>query len=266
MFSVEELVAGVNRLKKSPGFVANNFLTLPAMTELAGEESAFLQTSDRAVALLCEDKGVCRLHFYLASPDAAPELQKLADKARGPVAVDCVGRWEQAGPLSEALTAAGFKPYTTLSRYRSPALKTFSGPLVEDEAFGPCSPEEADEALDLLWTIFDPLVSHLPDREALLALIREGLVFRALKNGKIVAVVCFEKKGRHSLYLYQDAVLQEYQSTGVGVLLLHYAVNRYQGYQTYTTWIEDRNRASIRMQTAMGLTLDGLRDAVMVYR
>lgn len=266
MFEINELFRQISRLKQSTGFVANSFLSARDLSRISKEnDSSFLWNESAALIVNC-DNGIHRAHFYLASLDAATELKELAQKIPNkPLVVDCIGKATQMGELLTALCGAGFKPYAELSRWKSGQINFISYPSFIDDSFRVAIKEDCDRILQILYDIFDPFVSHLPSREKLLSLIEDKLVFCAISDESIIAVVCLEKVGKKAIYSYQDAVLQQYQSTGIGMLLLQFAFYQFRECTQYTSWSEDKNHASNRMHKALGMSYDGLKDHVLIF-
>lgn len=266
MFDVRELADQVNRLKAGGGCVGNNFLTLSALTEFSKQETSALSYNEDAIALICEDVGVTRLHFYLSSLEAAPSLKELLETVpRRPIIADCVGREEQLEPLSRVLCKEGFSLYTRMGRLRGQEVivcpdMTEAG---EDVYAGP---EDTDEILSELQAIFDPFVSHLPDRDRLLRLIEQKLVLRVKDGEKIAAVACMERVGKRGVYCYQVFVSPEQRGKGYGRLIYRIAADRFRGCRPYTTWVEDSNTQVLKIWGQFGFLPDGLRDTILIYR
>lgn len=267
MFSVEELLAQVNRLKQNRTMVVNNFLPVLELNRLAEEEASVLRYNEKAIVLFCEDNGVNRLHFYLASPFDSPALgELLKDVSCRPLVVDCIGKKEQVEPLSDALSGLGFERYARFSRWRSKEIRLFSEAMLREGMFETSTPQDADELMSLFQQTFDPFDAHFPTSEQLLKDILDGLVFHARDGEKIIAAVCLEKIGKREIYLFLDAVAETHRSSGVGVLLLQYALWHHRDYPSYMTWTNDMNKPSNRMHKALGMSYDGLKDIIMIYR
>ncbi len=265
VFCIDDYTAQYNRIRKSGRIIANNFLSAADIAELASQTDSVLAWNEFALALVGSDNGVARLHFYLAS---LGEASALAELLRGvaprPLVADCVGKREKVEPLAEALCASGFSVYTTLHRWHSTSVNLFAERFLQDEMFRFASREDAGKVEDILCRTFDPLVSHLPDREKILRLIGQRLVYLAVREGEPVALVCLEKVGKLGIYLYQDAVIEECRSSGIGILLLQYALRQHKGCMNYTSWTEDTNKPSNRMHRMLGMVHDGLMDIVLL--
>jgi len=127
-------------------------------------------------------------------------------------------------------------------------------------------PEQADEILSILYDVLDPFVGHLPSKQKLLELTGQRLVFCAVQNGRILAAVCLERMGKCGIYIYQDAVIKAYQSSGIGIWLLQFALANFQDCCRFSSWTEDSNKASNRMHRMMGMEYDGLKDSILIYQ
>lgn len=266
MFNANELFGQIARLKTKKDSVANNFLSAHDMVRISKEADSDLLYNDQAILIINNDNGVMRAHFYLASTESALALPELLSRVPDrPLVVDCVGHESDVESMSEALCFAGFKQYTELSRWNSESISFFSYPQFMDSAFRNANEEESGCILRILEDTFDAKVSHLPAKDYLCRLIAEKMVFCAEYNREIVAVVCLEKLGKKAIYLYQDAVIEPVRSTGIGILLLQFALFRFKNYSRFVSWTEDKNTASNRMHRALGMTYDGLKDYVLIY-
>lgn len=267
MFDLEVLHRQVGQMKRAGRIWTNNFLSTSTLSAAAAQKESALRYNENALALFYIDNRVKRFCFYLSDLESSSSLAELLPKATGqPVVAECIGKLEDVDRLSQMLCRCGFSPYTRLSRWRSSKIQFVSQSFWADKAFMRASAGDADEILMLLDNVFDPLVSHLPDKDKLLALIDQGLVFCILQEGRIIAVVCLERIGRQGIYLYQDAVIDEYRSTGVGILLLQFALYQFRDCRSFTSWTEDSNTPSNRMHRGLGMAYDGLKDAVLIYR
>lgn len=266
MFNVNELFEEIARLKAEKGFIANNFLSPHDMARISKEADSRLMYDNQAALIVNNDNGVIRAHFYLASLESVFVLPALLNDApKRPLVVDCIGYGLEVEAISEALCMAGFKPYAKLSRWKSSSICFFSYPHFIDSAFRNATGQDDNCILKILGDTFDPNIAHLPTKAYLHSLIDKDMVFCAEYDGEIVAVVCLDKLGRKTVYLYQDAVIEPFRSTGIGILLLQFALYRFKEYPRFVTWTEDKNTASNRMHEALGMAYDGLKDHVLIY-
>lgn len=266
MFDTGLLFEHVNQLKKRGRCLSNNFLTIEEMKAYSRRPESMLLCDENAIALVCEDLGVTRLYFYLSDLVAASALKKLMEQVpQRPVAADCVGRQEQVDALSQALCGVGFSVYTQMGRLR--AGKTINCPDTSRAGADIYAmPEDTDEILAGLWETFDPLVSHLPDRELLLSLIKQKLVVRLKNDGKIVAVICMERVGKQGIYCYQGYVSPNQRGKGYGRLIYQIAVDRFRKFYPFTTWVEDSNIQVLKIWNGFGFQPDDLRNTILIYR
>lgn len=266
MFDTGLLFEHVNQLKKRGRCLSNNFLTIEEMKAYSRRPESMLLCDENAIALVCEDLGVTRLYFYLSDLVAASALKKLMEQVpQRPVAADCVGRQEQVDALSQALCGVGFSVYTQMGRLR--AGKTINYPDISEVGTDIYAmPEDTDEILDGLWETFDPLVSHLPNRELLLNLIEQKLVIRLKNNEKIVAAICMERVGKQGIYCYQVYVSPAQRKKGYGRLIFQTAVNCFHNCRPFTIWVEDSNTVAAELYHSFGFISDGLRNTILIYR
>lgn len=266
MFEISELFEQITRLKQSSGFISNSFLSANDLSRISAENDSYFCWNTSAALVIHRDNGISRVNFYLASLDDAMEMKPLVINAPSkPLVIDCVGRANHIDMLSGAVCSVGFKPYAKLGHWKSKSISFFLYPRFLDNCFRFAVEKDIDCILQILGETFDPLTSHLPSLKKLLSLIEAKSVFCAVNNGKIIAVTCLEKLGRKAVYSYQDAVLRPYQSTGIGILLLQYALYQFRECTNYTAWTEDNNLASNRMHRALGMSYDGLKDHVLIY-
>lgn len=266
MFDTGLLFEHISQLKKKGRCLSNNFFAVEEMKAYSKQPESMLLCNENAIALVCEDLGVTRLYFYLSDGRGASALRELMEQIpRRPVVADCVGRQAQVDALSQALCGAGFSVYAQMGRLR--AGKTINCPDISGVGTDIYAiPEDVDEILDGLWEIFDPLVSHLPNRELLLKLIEQKLVVRLKKDGKIVAVICMKRVGKKGIYCYQVYVSPAQRKKGYSRLVFQTAVNCFRNCQPFTIWVEDSNTVAAELYHSFGFVSDGLRNTILIYR
>lgn len=266
MFEIDELFRQISRLKQSKEFVTNSFLLAQDLLQISQENSSCFVWNEEAALLVSCDNGVNRAYIYLASLGAISRLNALAQNITvKPLVVDCVGKAEWVDILSSTLQDAGFQSYAKLSRWKSEQICFISYPFFLDKPFRAAEKEDCQHILNMLYKTFDPYVSHLPSKQKMVSLIEDKLVFCAIKDKKIIAVVCLEKVGKKGIYSYQNVVEKEYRSVGLGSSLLQFAFYQFRECTQYTAWIEDKNIASNRMHKALGMSYDGLKDHVLIF-
>lgn len=187
------------------------------------------------------------------------------DRFKKPYIIDCLGKENFLETLKSVFEINNIKLYTKMNRWRTNKLHRLLS-IKQTDNMMHCRIEDIDEINILLNEVFDPYVSHLPSKEKLEKLIKDNLVFCVKEENKIVAVFCFELLGNESIYFYQDAVHKDYQGTGIGVLLLHYALQEYKTMKNFTGWIEYTNSVSEKMHSFLGMKKDGLMDYVFIYK
>lgn len=268
MFDIGELFFQVSKMKAKGKVLSNNFMDRSAIERFSAQDESILTYNEDAIALICRDNGIVRLYFYLLGLEKAPALKALLRKAdqHNAVVVDCVGKENYVNSISDALCKNGFIPYTRMTRWRSGEICLTNGSAPNGIGFRVAVPEQADEVLALLFRIFDPYVSKLPNKKQLEALIKQDLVFCAVHSEKVIAAVCLQRVGRAGIYIYQIAVSKEQRSVGLGGALLQFALRQFTDCSNFTSWIESGNEASQRLHQALGMRLDGLVDTILIYK
>ena len=268
MFDMCELFSQVSRLKAYSKVISNNFLQRSAIEQFSAQEKSMLVYNQDAIALVCCDNGIARLYFYVSCLEKSSALRDLLCRADeySAVVTDCVGKEDYVNAIPQAFCENGFRPYARMTRWRSGKICLAATPVPNGICLQTATLEQTEEILALLYSVFDPYVSKLPNKGQLDALIGQKLVFCAVRNGKVIAVVCLQKVGKTGIYIYQIAVSPKHRAAGLGSSLLQFALCRFSTFSSFTSWIEDNNVASCRMHQALGMRPDGLADGVLVYR
>ena len=268
MYSIGDLRLQVNRLKKNRALITNCFLSSRELEESAAEMTSVFEYNEKSAALFCQEETVNRLYFYLDGIDAVSDLKKLLRKApRLPFVTDCVGKEQTVAELEAALCGVGFSFYAKYTRWSSSGVIFPPKTLLNNSMFQRSTTADAPGILSLINETFDPLTGHLPNREKLMDLIKSGTVFHVFMDTQYAAVVCLEKKGKNSIYIYLDIVAQPYRGRGIGKLLLQYALWQYRECPCVTSWTpDDPSLVNNRMHEALGMVRDGLKDSILIYR
>lgn len=266
MFNVQLLYEQVNKIRKSKKIINNNFLSLKEVEDFSKMPASQFLHNRNAAALFVDDNGINRVYFYLDDLDNAIHLKNLLDEnkvLKKPYVIDCLGNEIFLDGLINCFANHGIKLYKKMNRWQAVKvtnLLSYTGQMIRT-----AQPKDLTEIIEVLETVMDPIIAHLPTKIKLENLIKENLIFCAEINKEIVGVYCMEYVGKNSIYLYQDAVLPKYQGSGIGVKLLHFALNNYSNMNRYTAWIEENNKMSEKMNCFVGLKKDILKDYVFIY-
>ncbi len=271
MFSVNELMEQIDCLKQSREMITNNFLSLSDMEKMAKNEESKLAYNEKAIALFCNDNGVHRIYFNIASMKDIDFLtQLLPQYGQRPLVADCIGKKPQLDAIERALCDIGFETYVHMSRWRTSHINYLPESKLQfmhdSDNFRKAELEDTEEIYRILYDTFDPVFSQLPTKEFLMELIKDGLVFCALMKGKIAAVECMQKVGRNGIYCYELAVIPKYRNSGVGCYVWQYAVSHFPECRNFTSWTDNRNTASNHLHEMLGFAYDGLLDYVLLLR
>lgn len=267
MFNIDELFSQVNRMKAQSKVLSNNFMDRSTIEQFSEQEESILLYDKDAIALICYDNGIARLYFYLSHLEKVSALTALLRKTqRHAVVADCVGKENYVNDILEVFCKNGFSLYTRMARWRSNKICVTTDFMPSGIHFQVAVPEQADDIFALLYRVFDPYVSKLPNKKQIEVLIEQELVFCAVRGGKLIAAVCLQKVGKTGIYIFQIAVSQEHRSTGVGSALVQFALCRFTTFTNLTSWIENGNEASCRLHQALGMRPDGLVDVILLYK
>lgn len=266
MFNIADFNNALTNLKRnSKKIITNSFLTSGELASVAGQSNSVFFCNSKSIVIVYEDNHVNRANFYLTSFEDIESLSELLRQVcLRPLIFDCVGRASQVQEFERYFPSIGVKVYTTMSRWRASVIKNLDA-MTDSGMFKIAEASDLDAIDQLLTAVFDPYVAHLPTKEKLFALIKDKLAFCAYSESKLVAAALFERIGKTGLYYYQDAVVEEYRATGIGIYLSLYALSYYKDSTTFTSWTEDKNKSSNRMQKFLGYERDGLKNIVFLY-
>lgn len=268
MFVCDDLFRMVNALKReNKKIISNCFLTPKELQNFSVQQTSFLLSNTKALALFVQDNNVNRVYFYLASLDHVESLVELLKQhpLEKPYIIECVGKEQQLNEWQAHFEKCGIELYTKLSRWRTNKL-TGLLPVKDKGMIRMASVEDVEKIQFVFNHVFDPFVSHLPSDDRLKQLIEDKSVYCGILDNDVVAAYCCEKVGSKSLYLYQDAVLEKFNGSGLGVLMLHYVLGRNNTFMDYNCWIEDKNNVSQKMHRKLGFKTDGLKSSIFIYR
>lgn len=268
MFDLSLYVEKITQLKKqNPKCLTNNFLNYNELQLLSKKENVELLYNKEAIVILDNDNNVNRVYFILSSLENANMLSKLLELGNldKPYIIDCLGKEAFLENLKDAFESNGINLYTKMNRWRANKLHNLLK-LKQTDSMMPAKLEDVNEIKKLLDEVFDPYVSHLPDKDKLINLVKSNLVFCIKDNNKIVAVFCFEKFWNESFYVYQIAVHKDFRGCGLGKNVVHYALSNYKNRKIYTSWIEYDNLYSQKIHQEVGFEKDGLSDYVFIYK
>lgn len=267
MFDIVDFNNVLNNLKQNnKKIITNSFLTSNELRNLAIKNNSFFYYNNKSIIIVYEDNNVNRVIFYLTSFANIKFLNDLINMVSiRPLIIDCVGKECQIREFEKYFSIIDIKVYTTMSRWRTSVIKNIDK-ITSSDMLKIAEINDLEEIYQLLMMVFDPYVSHLPNKEKLYALIKNKLVFCAYSESKLVSTVCLERVGKTGIYVYQDAVLEKYRSTGIGIYLVLYALSYYKDSTTFTSWTEDKNKSSNRMHNFLGFEHDGLKNIVFIYK
>ena len=267
MFNVKILYEQINRIRKKKNVLTNNFLSLKEVEEFSQMSDSKLIYDNEIIVIYVKDNGINRIYFYVDDIKNIENLKNILEKnseLNTSYIIDCLGTETFLNELKTEFCKNGIKFYKKLNRWQSTQLTNLIN--FNSSNLRIAKLEDLNSISSLLKEVMDPLIAHLPTEVKLQNLIKNNLVFCAEFNDKIIGVYCMENVGSNGIYLYQDGVLPDYQGTGIGVKLLHFALNRYPQMKRYTAWIEENKKKKKKMNSFVGLKKDKLIEYVFIYK
>lgn len=261
------LLTKINEIrKKNRKALTNNFLSTTEIINLCNERDSLLLYNENALIFARIDVSVTRIYFYLVDFEFSQFLKELVEQLDLPKPYLLEYICKGYDVLIEKLFAKiGFNLYTIMLRMQTDKLRI---PFVPDDAmFQIACSEDVPGILSFYYQVFDPLIAHLPTEDKLRQLVEDRLVYCAKDKGKIIGAFCFEMVGQKALYSYLGGILEEYQQTGMGVLLFMYSLTHVRdNIDNYTCWMSESNMVSQKMHKYLGFKPDGLKTYVFIKK
>ncbi len=267
MFEIRALYDTIRDLKKRGALYTNCFFLPPKMKSISEQEDSQIQTAKDYIVLLYNERNFQRLYFWCISTSLIAELystvQQLKEKNRF-IVVDIVGTADYIRDVAIPFENMGARKYIVQSRYRATALRMVPVKTT-DCVCALISPGDVQEALGLLESNLDPIVSHLPTQSYLHELQSENLVYGCYAHGQLIGVECLEPIGVKGRYIYQVVIKKEKQHQGYVMALKNYIAQCNLQCRPWTVWIDDTNSGSIYVHEQFGLKKDGVKNMVLVF-
>lgn len=261
MFNLDEYNKIINLIKqKHRKIITNIFLENNELIEVLNNQKTKIDFNDDYFIIFKSEQNFERVFFCFGFEVDFPEILKniiLATDNKNNYIFELVDREKNIDKLSAIFEKSSFNKFAELKRLRTNKilLINFSD---KDIKFKIADESMTENILDLLYNTFDEYVSHLPDRQYLLNLIKSKLVFLAFKEDNIVGIICLENVGNNGKYLYQIMVDKKFRGQGIAKKLASYAFEKYQGNALFISWVESNNVNSMKLHHELGFKEDGL--------
>lgn len=255
---IEELTAAIKRIKQQDGELLTNCFEAPA--SFIG--CCDIHETDRSLLIIKHEYKADRLYFYTTDAD---DLMMSAQTLKpGTYYLDILSK--TPGYMKTDLEMGGFRCIGEMMRLScrdiSQVLQSDSPEMhFFDSTVGqPAELSDAEEIYELLWSVFDTGISHLPDINELSESISDRQFYLYKENGRITALLQ-EKVQPKRFYINQ--IYNGSEKRIIHAMLL----NRLSEYTEHDgkyafCWVDQNNPASVKFHGKFGFVHDGLWDIV----
>lgn len=268
MFDFKCSIDAINNFrKKNKKPITNYIVTSNELLKYSNMSSSVFVNTEHSIFLFVNDVYVNRVYFYV------DDIQNIEDLGRHihcnsnnlPTIIEHITKQQSDAEFKELLENIGINYYTRQFRWRAAKLNNVIPRNRLNNTFERAVLSDAYQIAHILEDTFDVRVSHLPSKDDLDNYIKNQIVFVAKKDDDIIAVWIGENKGNNGVYFYQNAVSKDYQGSGIGILLFHYAIGEFVEKKDFSAWVEESNTASANMHKYIGMKPDGLINYIYVY-
>ena len=243
----------INKLKEINPTLITNFNGV--LIELSSREFSSYET-DKSMIITYWDGPVCRLLYF--SCDANSLRENLSILPAGDYLMEKVNRVGFESDID--FCSIGFQKVKALYRYTNNRINEFvvsDAPVLQYRnkvAYEQLDIHSFDSIKDILWTTFDPNVSHLPDDHTLEDQIRNGEFVGIIKGDVLTALI---QRRMDKLQFHIDQIINRGSKEGIHAMLLG-EIDKFvsRGGKMISSWIEEDNIASLKFHEKYGLVKD----------
>lgn len=235
-----ELQQKIAQLRREGEFQTNAFLLPRQLEELLSRENTVVGMGEHYIAILEQEKGFYRLHYYMSQPEEARVVLRafLCLHSEFPIVADLVNRPQAITEPAMCLNQIGFRHIETLTRMNlKPELTANCLDYPEVEW---ALAEDGPEIERLLYQTFNPFVSRLPDQEEILDLIAQKTILVVREAEDIAGLVQFKPMPGQQILLDQILVRPDSKQRKLGGKLLHAGVAKLGAGKRVSLWAHDR--------------------------
>lgn len=261
MFNLNDYTKKVNLIKqKHKKVVTNIFFNNIELLKILSSQETNINYSEDYFIIFKQEQNFYRMFFTFGlDVDFAKILKDyvIEGKNNNSYIFELIDRETTINNLSAIFKNSGFIKYAELKRLRANKISIVN---FEDNNLEIKFADEnmVDDILELLYKTFDVYVSHLPNKLQLIDLIKNKLVFVAIKKDNIAGVICLENVGNNGKYLYQIMIDKKFRGQGISKKLASYAFEKYKDSSLFTSWVECNNNSSMVLHHELGFKEDGL--------
>lgn len=255
----KEIMRKVSDIRKRDAIFYSNIYAFQIENILDFKES------ENALAILAQDRDVMRVHFAACDLSDLTELIKEWPSGTG---IDFLSKNTEEIALENKLKEAGFGKFAVyLKAENNKIAQTFPELKSDKYEYALCESslsdvemKDVDGIIEFLYEMFNPLTSHIEDREELCERIRRGDLVAHKEEGKIVTLLTFNPKRKK---LYMEHMLNRGASKYMH-MLYYYVLKKEleKGIISVDTWIREGNDRAFNFVKRYGLVPNGLKNFV----
>jgi ribosomal protein S18 acetylase RimI-like enzyme len=236
----------------NPLFVTNAYALGDQPKAMVAEPKINCQCFKGGMFFMRDEYDFQRAFFHVRSLDAISEMSACMRMATAkPIICELILRCSDANGTIVTFRDAGWSSYAELTYMTAHPKAVECGSYKTEKA----RLDDVDILYELLYSTFDQMISHLPDRKTLCLSIQNGDVDVIRVDDCLGAFAIWQKTGVRTLYLYQLVVAPNFKRKGLAKCLLATAFARMKDPRsTVSLWVDKQNDSAIRLYESLGYT------------
>ena len=239
----------------------HNIYGKEAVEAFCGGSAEVIEAGESVAALYVEGK-FARVYWSIQDEKAIPSLLEQVRKRAGaqPFVSEIIYRENRRPPAIERFIQAGMRQHCQLvfmTRTPAPPCTEARPQYTKNGHCERAVIEDTDTIYQLLWGTFDPLISHLPNREQVKSYIHNGHTLVVRSDHKIISAALFQEAGRQAKYLYQLVTVRAERGKGLAGALLDHELRQTGDKCAFSLWVEASNSSAINLYAKYGFVRSG---------
>lgn len=258
-----EILKKANEMRRgNRAYTSNAFYTISQLEEFIKNKQVSVLEQEDLILLLERDGELYRVQYFARNAQALAAIPALLPQTEDPVMADVVGRGEAASHQAQQLSITGFAPYKTFVRMvcTKPVLPRPDGA----ERVELAQPQDVDEIYGALYTEFDPMFAHIPEKDELLTAVDKGEISVIRGEGDLAGFAYFEHISEKYAVLRYFIVNPNYRGQNVAGALLYSEFIHDKPGTVYMLWVGTYNKAQGLYQK-YNFQYDGLTDYILKF-
>ena len=259
----DELIQKINAIRKNKSYLTNAFFTKPQLDTLLAKVGTHTLKSEDLLLLMVEETDLVRIFFYAVDNAALGEIKDLMPRLNKPVVTDVVGKNPKAQALAHVLLDSGFEQYSVFVRMicNDPEKLDY----VDKSTVEYAKADDIDAIVELLYSEFDPLFSHIPLAEEIVVAIEKKEITVVRRRQELAGFAFFEVISPRNVCLRYFIVNKNYRRQGIGNALLAHSFAYHGEGIKYTLWVGTNNSAMNKYKR-LNFKQDGMIDYILKFK